>query len=180
MLDELGARSAPLLGSVQADPQSGLSLLTRGDVLAAGCHGDAPPPASGDGGRLSFLHLARRELGLAFPRGKRVRAVSYAVCRRLAGRPSTAGIRACFDAALRRDGVDPVEANRGATLHRSHCDTVMAVVRGDADVALASRAWATRAGLGFFGFAAQGYAYRRRLADNHGYDASAAGELKGT
>jgi molybdate-binding protein len=78
----------------------------------------------------------------------------------------------------------------------------MAVARGDAEIALATRAWAQRAGPGFLAFVTQGYrlaigtddlgdprlvamcehvqtaAYRRRLIGEHGYDASHAGELR--
>src|SRR5271156_1998375 len=43
LFEELGARSAPLLGLVPADHATGLALLAEGHVLGAGCHGDAPP-----------------------------------------------------------------------------------------------------------------------------------------
>jgi putative molybdopterin biosynthesis protein len=201
LLDDLGAPGTPLVGLVQADHGTGLDLLRRGAVLFAGCHGDAAP-AGGASGKLAFLHLATRELGLAFARGKRVRRASAIVGRRFAGRPVTAGIRACFDEALRSEGVDPAEAQAGAQIHRSHGSAVMAVVRGEADVALASRAWAVRAGLGFFPFVAEGYGlavrtddlgdarvvaiceraqsatFRRRLGGDLGYDARRAGELR--
>ena len=202
LLEELGEHGLPLLGHVQADHGTGMELLRRGAVLMAGCHGEGAPPAEGGAGKLSFLHLATRELGLAFPRGKRVRRVSAIVGRRFAGRPPTAGIRARLDEALREEGIDPAEAQAGAQLHRSHRDAVMAVLGGGADLALSSRAWAVRAGLGFFSFASEGYGlavraedlgdgrvvalceraqggtYRQRLAGDFGYDVRRTGELR--
>jgi putative molybdopterin biosynthesis protein len=201
LLDDLGASGVPLVGHVQADHATGLELLRRGAVLFAGCHGDAAP-AEGASGKLAFLHLTTRELGLAFERGKRVRRASAIVGRRFAGRPPTAGIRACLDDALRREGVDPAEAQAEAQIHGSHRDAVMAVVRGEAEVALASRAWAVRAGLGFFPFVSEGYGlavraddlgdprvvaiceraqsatFRRRLGGDLGYDLRRAGDLR--
>jgi len=199
LLDDLRDEAGALLGHVQADHATGLALLRRGAVLATGCHGDAAP-AGGD--KLALVHLATRELGLAFERGRRVRSVSAVMRRRLASRPLTAGIRARLDEALRAEGIEPAEAHAGATLHASHRDAVMAVVRGEADLGLTSRAWALRAGLGFFVLATEGYGlalradalgdarivalaeraqsagYRRRLEGNHGYDAGRAGEVR--
>jgi putative molybdopterin biosynthesis protein len=197
----LDDQAGPLLGAVQADHGTGLALLLRGAVLVAGCHGDAAP-AGGERDKLAWIHLAVRELGLAFPRGRRVRRLSSIVGRRLADRPPTAGIRVHLDDALRREGIDPAEAHASARLYPSHRDAVLAVVRGDADLALASRGWAVRAGLGFFPVVTEGYglavhagalgdprvaalgeraqsaAYRRRLTSDFGYDARRAGELR--
>jgi putative molybdopterin biosynthesis protein len=192
--------AGPLLGRVQADHRTGLDLLLGGAVLMAGCHGDGAP-TGGAGDKLVWIHLAVRELGLAFERGRRVRRISSIVGRRLAGRPSTAGIRAHLDDALRREGIDPSEAQASATLCASHRDAVLSVVRGEADFALASRGWAVRAGLGFLSIVAEGYglalragslgaphvvalgeraqsaAFRTRLASDFGYDTGRAGEL---
>ena len=201
LLDELVARGAPPLGLVQADHGTGLALLRRGAVLLAGCHGEGAP-AETTAGTYAFVHVATRELGLAFPRGARVRRASAIVGRRFAGRPSTAGIRRCLDEALRREGVEPERAYARAKLHGSHRDAVLAVVRGEAEIALASRAWALRARLGFLPLASEGYglalpaadlgdarvcavceaaqgaAYRTRLAEGLGYDAGRAGEIR--
>jgi putative molybdopterin biosynthesis protein len=201
LLDELAARGAPPLGLVQADHGTGLALLRSGAVLLAGCHGDAAP-AEVAAGTHAFIHVATRELGLAFPRGARVRRASAIVGRRLAGRPPSAGIRRCLDEALRREGVEPERAYARAKLHPSHRDAVLAVVRGEADVALASRAWAARARLGFLPLASEGYglalpaadlgdarvvavceaaqsgAYRARLGEGLGYDMGRAGEIR--
>jgi molybdate-binding protein len=78
----------------------------------------------------------------------------------------------------------------------------MAVVRGEAEFALASRAWAVRAGLGFLPIVSEGYAlalrtsslgqagvaalgefaqsarYRKLLNEDLGYDVRRAGELR--
>ena len=191
----------PLLGLVQADHATGLELLRRGAVLLAGCHGDAAPADAGRG-KLAFIHVADARARPRLPRGMRVRRASAIVGRRFAGRPPSAGIRRCLDEALRREGVDPEQAYARATLHRSHRDAVLAVVRGEAEIALASRAWAVRArprlpparvgglrpgppgaDLGDARVvalceAAQSAAYRRRLADGLGYDAGRAGEIR--
>ncbi len=201
LLEEARRAAAPLVGHVQADHATGLELLKRRAVIAVGFHGDALPEGLGGAG-LAKLHLADRELGLVFQRGARLRKASAVVGKRLASRPSTAGIRAHFDAALRAEGVDVAEAHRTAGLFGSHRDVAMAVVRGDADVGLATRAWALRAGLGFLRLAsepygllaraedlgdpriialceaAQGGPYRAHLRDSAGYETERTGELK--
>jgi putative molybdopterin biosynthesis protein len=201
LLEELRQLGAPLLGFVQADHATGLDLLDRGAVLLAGCHGEAAPSEAARG-KLAWIHLVTRELGLAFRRGMRSRRVSSIVGRRFANRPPTAGIRLRLDEALRRDGVDLDEAYAHATLYRSHREAVMAVVRGEAEMGLASRGWASRAGLGFLPLVAEGYglllhaealgdprvvalcevaqgaAFRRRLADESGYESQRAGEIR--
>lgn len=201
ILDELRQHGAPLLGLVQADHATGLALLERGTVLLAGCHGEAAPSEAARG-KLAWIHLVTRELGLAFRRGMRLRRVSSIVGRHLASRPPTAGIRLRLDEALQRDGIDLDEAYAHAKLYRSHREAVMAVVRGDAEIGLASRGWATRAGLGFLPLVAEGYglllnaealgdprvvalcevaqgaAFRRRLAQESGYESQRAGEIR--
>jgi len=203
LLDGTRDAGAPLLGCVQADHQTGLDLLRRGHVLLAGCHGDAAPTLAAQE-KLAWLHLATRTLGLAFARGRRVRRLSFVVGRRFASRPPTAGIRARFDESLAREGVSPETAHAGATLYASHRDAVLAVVRGDAEVALASSAWASRAGLAFLPIVTEGYglalhasdlgdprvvalaeraqsaAYRRQLECEIGYDARRTGEVRFT
>lgn len=201
LLDETRKRGAPLVGLVPSDHEGGLALLGRRDVLLTGCHGDDFPEAL-PGVPLARIHLADREVGLAFPRGLRIRRVSAVVGRRFAGRPRTAGIRAHFDEALKREGVDPERAYAQAHMFDSHREVVMAVVRGEAEIGLASRAWATRTGLGFLTLAseaygvivragdlgdprvvalcevAQGGACRKRLASDAGYEAQRAGEIR--
>ncbi|MFT3770581.1 MAG: helix-turn-helix transcriptional regulator [Minicystis sp.] len=164
LLEEAESQGAPLVGFVQADHASGIDLLRRGAVLVAGCHGDTIPASLADLG-LARIHLAQRELGLVFRRGLRLRRASAIVGRRAAIRPPTAGIRALLDEALHREGVETARAYAAATIHRSHRDAVMAVVRGEADVGLASRGWAIRAGLGFLPLASEAYALVLRAAD---------------
>jgi excisionase family DNA binding protein len=201
LFDALAARGGPPIGMVRADHAAGLDLLRRGAVLLAGAHGDAAP-ADLAPGTYAFLHVTTRELGLAFPRGARVRRASAIAGRRFAGRPPSAGIRRCLDEALRREGVEPERAYARARMHASHRDAVLAVVRGEADVALASRAWAARARLSFLPLAWEGYgltlpardlgdarvvavceaaqsgAYRKALADAAGYETARTGEIR--
>ncbi|APR84046.1 excisionase family protein [Minicystis rosea] len=201
LLEEAESHGAPLVGLVQTDHQGGIDLLRRGAVLIAGCHGDELPPALADLD-LARIHLAQRELGLVFRRGARIHRASAIAGRRVALRPPTAGIRAILDEALRREGTNPEDAYASARLYRSHRDAAMAVVREEADVGLASRAWALRAGLGFLPLAAEAYAlvtrasaladprvaalceaaqsaaFRKKLRDEVGYEVRRAGEIK--
>ncbi len=194
-------QGAPLLGHVQADHASGLELLRRGAVLVTGCHGGEVPSSVPDV-RLARIHLAEREVGLVFRRGMRLRRVSGLVGRRLATRPPTAGIRAHLDRALRDEGIEPEQAYAGASLHPSHAEVAMAVVRGDAEIGLTSRGWAIRAGLAFLALGSEAYglvlragglgdprlvalgevaqsaAFRRKLRADFGYDARRTGEIR--
>jgi excisionase family DNA binding protein len=146
LLDRLTATGRPLFGFVQADRGQALALLERGEVLAAGCHG-GEIPAEIDRRRLAFLHLVDREVGLAVRHGVKLRSLRHLGRLRLASRPPSAGVRAHFDAALRHEGVDPGAAHAQAAVLPSHREVVCAVARGEADVGLASRAWAQRVGL---------------------------------
>jgi excisionase family DNA binding protein len=201
LLDELRRRGAPLVGHVQADHATGLSLLARGAVLLTGCHCDCMAAQTEAIGR-ARIHLAQREVGLVFRRGLRLRGVSGIVGRRLAYRPATAGIRAHLDSALLRAGVELERAYAEGELYPNHRDVVMAVLRDDSDVGLASRAWATSAGLGFLPLASEAYdlvlraddlgdprvvalcevtqsaGYRKRLRGDFGYETRRAGEIR--
>jgi molybdate-binding protein len=103
---------------------------------------------------------------------------------------------------LRAAAVDPDAAHAGAVLHRSHRDVVMAVLRDDAEIGLASRAWAAAVGLGFLPLAAESYglvlradalgdprvialceitqsaAFRKKLGGDFGYEPRRAGEIR--
>jgi excisionase family DNA binding protein len=201
LLDEARKRGAPLMGHVQADHGTGLSLFRQRAVMLTGCHGPSIPADLAEPG-LARIHVSERELGLAYRHGLRLRSPSGIVGRRLAYRPATAGIRAHLDRALRRAGVDQERAYAGATLYESHRDVVMAIVRGEAQVGLVSGAWATRAGLGFLPLASEAYglvlraedlgdprvvplceaaqsgAYRAKLRGDFGYEARRAGEIR--
>jgi len=136
----------PLFGFVQTDRRGGLDLLRRDDVLAVGCHGARIPGALADQ-RLVFIHLVDRQVVLAFRRGVRIRNLRQTSQFRLASRPETAGVRERFDERLRQAGVDPAAVHAGAIVLPSHREVVYALARGDADVGLASLAWADRVGL---------------------------------
>lgn len=146
LLGRLTASGRPLFGHVQADRGQALEMLGRRDVLAAGCHGDDIPTAL-DEHRLAFIHLVDRQVGLALRRGVRVRSLRQIRRWRLASRPASAGVRAHFDERLRREGLDPTAVHSAATVLQSHREVVCAVARGEADVGLASLAWAGRVGL---------------------------------
>jgi excisionase family DNA binding protein len=146
LLGLLMRRGRPLLGHVQADRGLALELLHRGDVLAAGCHGNEIPSAL-SGERLAFLRLVDRQVGLALRRGVELRSLRYIGRLRLASRPPTAGVRPQFDGELRRHGMDPEAIHAKAVVLSSHREVVSAVARGEADVGLSSVAWASRVGL---------------------------------
>lgn len=146
LLVHLSTAGRPLFGHVQADRGLGLELLRRGDVLAAGCHGDEIPGTLDDE-RLAFIRLVDRQVGLALRRGVELRSLRQIGRWRLASRPPTAGVRPHLDGELRRQGLDPEAIHARATVLASHRDVVCAVARGEADVGLASAAWASRVGL---------------------------------
>lgn len=146
LLSRVKGDDGPWLGFVQADRSEGLGLLRRGTVLAAGYHGPEIPAAA-DGHRLAFIHLVHREVGLAVRRGVRFRGLRQLGRLRLASRPETAGIRVHFDGEARRQGLDPLALHANSVLLPSHREVACAVARGEADVGLASVAWAHHVGL---------------------------------
>jgi molybdate-binding protein len=143
---KLMASGRPLFGHVQTDRHGGLELLKQNDVLATGCHGE-DIPGELEGERLAFIHLVSREVVLALRRGVRLTGLPQLGRLRMASRPVTAGVRGRFDQELVKHGVDPDAVHGRATLLPSHREVACAVVRGDVDVGLASRAWADRVGL---------------------------------
>lgn len=201
LFDEIRECSGPVVGFVLSDHATGLVRLANGVVLGAGCHGNNTPASLG-GDKLAWLHLAERELGLAHRKGMRIRSVSTVTKRKLASRPKTAGIRHYLDNALRREGIDLETAYSHAEEYGSHRDAVMAVVRGEAEIALSSHAWAAHAGLGFtpivtepYGLVfraehlgdarvlalcelAQSHKYRARITQRAGYDACQTGQMR--
>lgn len=153
LLETCRERSGPTLGLVLSDHATGLERLGTGSILGAGCHGHAP--MSFDRDKLVWLHLTERELGFAHRPGLRFRGLSSLRRYTFASRPSTAGIRRHFDQAWQREGIEWNTV--GATEYASHRDAVMAVVRGSADIALASHAWARYSGLGFTPLVVESY-----------------------
>jgi excisionase family DNA binding protein len=191
----------PLVGFVQADRSTALDRLASREILAAGFHGERAPAELGSQ-RLARLHLVQREIGLAYAPGKKLANLAALAKKRLASRPPTAGVRGHLDRALAKAGLSLDRLRTKATEVGSHRDAVCAVVRGDADVALTTTAWAARVGLqvlplGTEGYEllmyadtlgtraavglcelAQGSAYRRALSEVAGYDASDAGSIR--
>jgi putative molybdopterin biosynthesis protein len=122
--------------------------------------------------------------------------------KRLALRPPTAGVRAHFDHALAKEGVSLASLRSVISLFESHREAVCAVVRGEADAALTTSAWADRVGLGFLSLASEPYdllvyaeslgtaacvavcevaqsqAFRRALSKIAGYEPRHAGEIR--
>jgi excisionase family DNA binding protein len=155
LLDAARADADAGVGAVRADRDTALALLRAGRALAIGYHGTSFPPSVPEG-RLARLHLVRREVGLVASRGRPPR-IGDVVGARLASRPPTAGVRATLDRALRSAGADPVATHRRARLYGSHLEVVGAVARGDADVGIATHAWARRLGLAFTALEAEDY-----------------------
>ena len=153
LLDAARADADAWVGAVRADRDTALALLRAGRALAIGYHGTSFPPSVPEG-RLARLHLVRREVGLVASRGRPPR-IGDVVGARLASRPPTAGVRATLDRALRSAGADPVATHRRARLYGSHLEVVCAVARGDADVGIATHAWARRLGLAFTALVAE-------------------------
>ena len=200
LLARLTASGGPLFGLVQADRGEGLELLNRGDVLAAGCHGSPIPGMLADE-RLAFIHVVDRQVGLALRRGVRFRSLRQISRWKLASRPATAGVRTHLDDELRRQGVDPGAVHSGAMVLPSHREVVCTVARGEADVGLASQAWADRVGLEFLPLCRESYgllvrasllgdprivrlcevaqsaAFRREIGGVPGYDARLTGVI---
>jgi excisionase family DNA binding protein len=201
LLARVNAAAPPLLGFVPADRDTAMAMLRAGQVLAAGCHAKGPPSHI-DGARLARIHLVSRDVGLVGRVGEPAPAIATLAGRRIAGRPASAGVRLHLDDAITRAGGDPAAVLAGAIPYASHRDAVLAVVRGDADVALATSAWADRAGLPFTSLATEAYglvvraadlgdprvvrmcevaqspAYRRELGAVPGYDADGAGAIR--
>lgn len=201
LLAQLVTEGKPLLGLVQCDRASALAALERRQLVMAGYH-EGKPPAHLDAKRLARLHLVRREVGLACAASVRLREVTDIEGLRLATRPASAGVRAHFDRALGAAGATSRGLKLRTTTFASHRDAVCAVVRGEADVALSTAAWAERVGLRFLALAeepydlllfadslgepcvvgacevAQSKALRASLERIAGYDARATGQIR--
>lgn len=201
LLAQVLAENKPIVGFVQADRGTALARLGARAILLAGFHGERPP-AHFEAERLARIHLVQREVGLAYPAGLRVKGLADVARRRVATRPPTAGIRTHFDRALDAAGLTLGALRTRSTAFDSHREAVCAVVRGEADVALSTAAWAARVGLGFLPFADESYdlllfadslgesavvgvceiaqskPFRAALAAIAGYDARGAGEIR--
>lgn len=189
-----------LLGQVESDREGGIELLRARRVLAAGWHGAEVPEPPYPARRVVRLHLVRRQVGLVGPRGKPPRLESLSSAR-LVSRPPSAGVRRALDRALERAGLDPARVHDGARIAVTHREVVHAIAAGEADVGIATHAWARRLGLSFteidvedYGLlvhaddlgrpeivrlceAAQDGAVRASLAAEAGYDTARTGTL---
>jgi excisionase family DNA binding protein len=154
LLGSLGA-AGKLVGLVKADRSHAHDLLQRRQVVAAGSHG-----AVEAGNGMAWIHVVEREVGLV-TRDSRLRSLGELRQRRLASRPSSAGVRAYLDAALDKSGVAP----RRTVEYDSHREVVCAVARGDADVGIGSAAWAAQLGLKFSPLTAEPYGFILRTSD---------------
>ncbi|ADO69012.1 helix-turn-helix transcriptional regulator [Stigmatella aurantiaca] len=201
LLSQHAAGGHPLMGFVLADRSHALEWLQQGQVLAAGWHGELPATLDTQGG-LARLHLVHREVGLLAAPGKKPPPLERLSRARFASRPPTAGVRHHLDQVLREAGLDPRVVHQRAALLASHRDVACAVARGEADVGLASRAWAARLGLSFrslgheaYGLVlpatclgnpavvglcetAQGPAFKRSLQAIPGYEPGETGKLQ--
>jgi len=156
LLSHLLGDDKPLVGFIQADRQTALAQLETKAILLAGYHADKPP-ARIEATRLARIHLVRRQVGLAHPASLRVRSLGDIARRRLALRPPSAGVREHFDRAIAAARLTLRKLEARTTVHVSHRDTVCAVVRGEADLALTTAAWAERVGLRFYPIAEESY-----------------------
>jgi putative molybdopterin biosynthesis protein len=195
LLQEAGT----LVGFVQSDKDAGFRLLRAGEVLATGSHAGGFPTHAG-AERIARVHLVLRQIGLVGRgRAPRVRDLERG---RLASRPRSAGVRQYLDDALAAEGLDARAVAARSRICASHLEVACVVARGEADVGLASRAWAEELGLAFRPLAreaygllvrardlgrepvvrlcevAQGARFRRAVAEIPGYDPEGAGEIK--
>ena len=191
--------SGTVIGFVQADKEAGFRLLGEGSVFASGSHAGGFPTHAGEE-RIARIHLVTREIGLV-AKGRPPRAKDLGQGR-LASRPPSAGVRKYLDEALAAAGLDAREVGGRAVVCASHLEVVCAVARGDADLGIASRAWAHALGLGFLPLAreaygllvrardlgdrnvvrvcevAQGGRFRAEVAAIPGYDPAGAGDIR--
>lgn len=201
LLARLVAEELPLVGFLQSDRETALRYLQKRSILLAGHHGEAPPPRV-DADRLARIHLVKRQIGFAHPRSVRLRTLRDLAGRRVALRPSSAGVRAHLDHALAAARLTLRALDVTTTTHASHRDAVCAVLRGEADAALATSAWAERVGLAFWALEEESYdllvfadslgdhrvvaicevaqsrPFRAALARIGGYRPDAAGEIR--
>ncbi|HWB76482.1 MAG TPA: helix-turn-helix transcriptional regulator [Nannocystaceae bacterium] len=162
----LGAvnEQGPLVGFVQADRDRALELLAAGEVMLAGAHGRAFPTTSA-GMRLARIHLVDREVGLVAAHGKPVPQTKRLSQLRFAYRPQSAAVVVHLEHAAREEKLDLSKLLRKAGRLGSHREVVLAVLRGEYDVGLATRAWAEAVGLAFRKLAVESYGLLLRATD---------------
>lgn len=146
----------PRIGFLRADRDHALALLAAGEVLLAGSHGRAFPPTVAEA-RLARINLVEREVGLVAPAGKPVPTPSRLGRLRFGYRPQSAGVVVHLEAVARAEGLDLRRLLARAVVLGSHREVVFAVVRGEVDVGLTTRAWAEALGLAFRPLARESY-----------------------
>jgi excisionase family DNA binding protein len=201
LLRRLGEERGLLLGLVQADRGAAFAHLAAGAVLLAGFHGE-PPPSHVAAVRLARIHLVRRDIGLAHAPGGRLARVTDLARKRLAGRAPSAGVSAHLERALAEAGTSAAKLRAKILPFDSHREAACALVRGEADAALLTSAWAARVGMPFLRLSTESYdlvlraenlgdaacvavcevaqspAFRAELAAIPGYDPTASGEIR--
>ena len=163
LLDEVNERG-PLVGFVRSDRDRALELLAAGEVMLAGAHGRAFPTTSA-GMRLARIHLVDREVGLVAAHGKPVPPTKRLSQLRFAYRPQSAAVVVHLENAARAEKLDLGKLLRKAGRLASHREVVLAVLRGEYDVGLATRAWAAAVGLAFRKLAVESYGLLLRATD---------------
>lgn len=156
LLRSLVTEKKSLVGFVRADRATALEHLAARRIVLAGHHGEAPPPEL-DAARLARIHLVHRDVGLAHATNVRMRSLRDLAGKRLASRPKTAGVRAHLEGALATHRLSLTKLRTRTSERASHEDAVTAALRGEADVALTTAAWARRVGLAFFPIAREAY-----------------------
>jgi molybdate-binding protein len=131
-------------------------------VLAAGSHAGGFPTHAGTE-RVARIHLVTREIGLV-GRGRPPRIADLRKGR-LASRAPSAGVRKYLDEALAAEGIRARAVHARSRICASHLEVACVVARGDADVGLASRAWAEELGLAFRPLAREAYGLLVRAKD---------------
>ena len=179
----------------------GADLLRRRAVLATGAHAGGFPSQSATSESQDRTSSSAR-IGLVYPESAKPLRLKDLARKRLASRPTSAGVRGYLDKALRDAGLDPSKVHRKAIVLDSHLDVVLAVAAGRADVGLGSRAWGERAGLAFLPLATEAYGlivkardlgdrrvvrlcevsqgsqFRTEVGNVPGYDTSGAGDIR--
>lgn len=152
------------LATLSEGTESGVGRLLRGEVVAAAIHYHSGLDADGDGNvaavrQMAGLHdavlvgFARREQGLLLPPGnpKDLTSLADVVSKaaRIAVRQQGAGAQMLLDVLLQRQGAKLKDLHRLDPPCLTGPDLASAVLRGEADCGIATRAAAKSSGLGF-------------------------------
>jgi len=153
LLEILDAQGAGPAGLVLGDCGTGFAKLQKREVLVAGAHGESRVDPG-----YARIELALREVGIV-ARSRRPPALAEAPRLRWAARPSSAPMRKILEQAIRGAGATPSAVLRHAPVFASHRDVVLAIVRGEVDAGVTTRAWAERAGLSFRALTTEVYGF---------------------